>query len=163
MADPEQLKKMALDLIQQQSTMALATAREQQAWAAPVYYVFYKGAFYFFSDSRSRHILEALESNQASATIYPCADSWQGIRGVQMSGLIQSAGVGLTAIQALRSYIAKFPFTKEFFEPGQALDLENFAKRFRVRFYRLVPDSVFYLDNQIKFGFREEIVLQASF
>jgi uncharacterized protein YhbP (UPF0306 family) len=159
MTDPQKLKQMALDLIKEQSTMALATARENQAWAAPVYYVFHKGNFYFFSDSQSRHIREAHESENVSAAIYPYADTWQGIRGLQMSGRIRSAGAGLTAIQALRAYIAKFPFTKEFFEPGQPLDLENFGKRFRVRFYRLEPDLIFYLDNHIKFGFREEIDL----
>jgi uncharacterized protein YhbP (UPF0306 family) len=159
MADDQELKKLAVALVHQQSTMTLATAGDNAAWAAPVYYVFYKGSFFFFSDPESRHIREALANDQAASVIYPVADTWQGIRGIQMSGRIRAVGASFTGIQAVRAYIEKFPFTKDFFEPGQALDLANFGKRFRVKLYRFDPHLVFYLDNQIRFGFREEIRL----
>jgi uncharacterized protein YhbP (UPF0306 family) len=159
MTDNLDLKEKALELINQQSTMTLATALNNIAWAAPVYYVFYKSAFFFFSDPSSRHIYEATQSNQASAAIYPYADTWQGIKGIQMTGCIRQLAPGVTAIQAIRAYTRKFSFTKDFFEPGQSLNLENFIKRFKVRFYRLDPQIVYYLDNQIKFGFREVIAL----
>lgn len=142
--------------------MALATAGDRQAWVAPVYYVFHSGAFYFFSDPQSRHIREALESHLAAATIYPQADTWKGIRGIQMSGCIRPTGVGLTAMTALGAYVAKYPFTREFFDPGQTMDLENFSRRFKVKFYRLEPEVVYYLDNQIEFGFREKITLDEN-
>jgi uncharacterized protein YhbP (UPF0306 family) len=159
MTDDQNLKKQALELINGQSTMTLATALDNIAWAAPVYYVFYTSAFFFFSDPASRHIAEAEQSGQVSAAIYAHADTWQGIRGIQMSGRIRQLPPGLTAIQAIRAYTRKFSFTEDFFEPGQALNLENFIKRFKVRFYRLDPEIVYYLDNQIKFGFREEVKL----
>lgn len=157
--DAQDVNRLARELIDEQSTMTLATARENTAWAAPVYYVFYKSAFFFFSDPASRHIAEALESRQASAAIYPYADSWQGIKGIQMSGTIRQLSPGFTAVQAIRAYTRKFPFTTDFFEPGQAMNLENFIKRFKVRFYRLDPDIIYYLDNSIKFGFREAVEL----
>jgi len=159
MADEHDLNEQALSLINAQSTMALATAKNGCAWAAPVYFVFHKSAFYFFSSPDSRHISEALDSGQASATIYPVVDTWQDIKGIQMTGHLQFAGMGLNALQALHAYTAKFPFVKTFFKPGQALKLENFAKQFRVRFYRFIPDLVYYLDNQIEFGFREAVSL----
>jgi uncharacterized protein len=159
MKDNPELKRQALELVNQQSTMTLATARDNTAWAAPVYYVFYQSAFFFFSDPESRHILEAMESKQASAAIYPYADTWQGIKGIQMTGAIRQMTPGVTAVQAIRAYTRKFAFTREFFDAGQALNLENFVKRFKVRFYRLDPRIVYYLDNQIKFGFRERIAL----
>jgi uncharacterized protein YhbP (UPF0306 family) len=159
MAESAQLKEKARELIDRLSTMALSTASQNQSWTAPVYYVFHGKAFYFFSDPQSRHICEALASGHVSAAIYPYADTWQGIRGIQMSGEIQSVGAGLTAVKAVRAYIAKFSFTKEFFEPGQALDMESFTKRFKVRLYRLEPNLIYYLDNEIKFGFREKIFL----
>jgi uncharacterized protein YhbP (UPF0306 family) len=159
MADKHHLNRMAVSLINAQSTMALATAKNSHAWAAPVYFVFHKSAFYFFSSPESRHIAEAMDSEQASAAIYPVADTWQDIKGIQMSGRIRSAGKGLGALQALHAYTVKFPFTKTFFKPGQALNLENFAKQFRVGFYRFTPDLVYYLDNQIEFGFREAVTL----
>jgi uncharacterized protein YhbP (UPF0306 family) len=162
MTDQQALDTLALSLVNEQSTMALATARGDHAWTAPVYFVFHNSAFYFFSSPESRHINEATDSGQASAAIYPSVRSWQEIKGIQMSGRIQSAGLGLTSLQAIRAYIAKFPFTKEFFEPGQDLNLENFAKRFRVSLYRFDPDQIFYMDNQIKFGYRVEVTLHSA-
>jgi uncharacterized protein YhbP (UPF0306 family) len=159
MIEKHRLNEMALALINSQSTMSLATARDSRAWAAPVYYVYFKTAFYFFSSPDSRHITEAMDCEEVSAAIYPAGTSWQDIKGIQMSGAIKKAGFGFTAIGALRAYNIKYPFTKEFFEPGEALDLKNFEKRFKVRFYRFDPSLIYYLDNQIKFGFRTEVDL----
>jgi uncharacterized protein len=153
------LKTLAVELINSQSTMALATAAGGEAWAAPVYYVFYRGVFYFFSAPDSRHIQEGTANKQASATIYPFVTSWKEIRGIQMSGSIRKVKPGITAIKAVRAYVDKYPFTREFFDPGQDLDLENFGNKFRVRLYRFDPHFVYYLDNRIKFGFRDTIEL----
>ena len=49
--DQKELKALAMGLIDEQSTVTLATCRENVAWAAPVYYVFLKSAFYFFFGS----------------------------------------------------------------------------------------------------------------
>ncbi len=100
-----------------------------------------------------------MESGQAAATIYPFVSSWKDIRGIQVAGRIKKAGPGLKALQAVRAYIGKYPFTREFFDPGQKLDLESFGERFRVRFYRFQPELVYYMDNKIRFGFREAIQL----
>ena len=88
--DDQALKKLAVDLIEEQSTMTLATAKGDVAWSAPVYYVFFKSCFYFFSDPTSRHIQESLASGQASCSIYANASSWQEIRGIQMSGHMET-------------------------------------------------------------------------
>ncbi len=159
MSEEHDLRVLARELIQSQSTMALATAGEGGPWAAPVYYVFYDKAFYFFSAPDSRHIRESTGNRPVSAAIYPFVSSWREIRGIQMSGRIHKVGPGLRAVRAVRAYTEKYPFTREFFDPAQDLDLEGFAKRFRVRFYRFDPELVYYLDNKIEFGFREEVGL----
>jgi uncharacterized protein len=154
----KELKTLAAYLIEEQSTMTLATAGPEGPWAAPIYYTFFGSAFYFFSDPSSRHIEESLESGQASAAVFAQASSsWQDIRGLQMSGVVQAVSAGPTAVRAIRSYLRKFPFTKEFFKLGDLIDLNAFSKRFRVRLYRFEPDLVYYLDNSIKFGFRERV------
>ncbi|HYA40597.1 MAG TPA: pyridoxamine 5'-phosphate oxidase family protein [Syntrophobacteraceae bacterium] len=155
----KELKSLAVYLIEEQSTMTLATASARGPWAAPIYYTFLGSAFYFFSDPSSRHIVDSLESGRASAAIFAQASSWQDIRGLQMSGVVQAVSVGATALRAVRSYLRKFPFTTEFFKPGDTIDLNAFADRFRVRLYRFKPDLVYYLDNSIKFGFREKVHL----
>ena len=159
MTDELHLHALATELIESQSTMALATAGNGEAWAAPVYYVFYKGGFYFFSAPDSRHIMESMENAQASATIYPFVSSWKEIRGIQMSGSIEAVSVSLEAIAAVRAYLKKFPFTGDFFSSHEDLDLAAFAKRFNVKLYRFKPNLIFYVDNGIRFGFRESITI----
>lgn len=154
----EKLKDLALTLIAQQKTMTLATAKGGAAWAAPVYYFFLNSSFYFFSAPDSRHIQESSQSRQASAAIHAAATTWREIRGIQMAGLIQPAPPGPTAIKVFGAYLKRFHLTKEFFEGDASFDLESFARRFRVKLYKLKPTEVYYLDNQIRFGFRGRIL-----
>ncbi len=154
-----ELNELARRLVAGENTMTIATAKKNQAWAAPVYYVFVKSSFYFLSNPKSRHIAEALHSGQASSTIYVPASTWNEIRGLQMTGCIKVVTGGLEAIQVLRAYLKKYPFTKSFFNKNAPLDLESFAERFGVKLYRFIPTLVYYLDNQIRFAFRTEVTL----
>ena len=142
--------------------MTLATSLNAEAWAAPVYYVYHNFGFYFLSDPKSRHIREALESGQVSVAIHAPSFEWREIRGMQMSGQIEHVSGKIEALKAIGAYLKKFPFTKEFFTPGVALDLAAFESRFRVRLYRFSPSLTYYLDNKISFGFREKVVLNGS-
>ena len=153
-------QSLALNLIEEQHTMTLATAAELGPWAAPVYYAFLESAFYFFSNSSSRHIEESLQSRRASAAIFAQVPRWRDIRGLQMSGAVEAVPPGPTALRAIRSYLKKFPFTADFFNPSELIDLNAFSNRFRVSLYRFTPDLVYYLDNSIRFGFREEVHLK---
>ncbi len=155
----KQLETLAIGLIGEQSTMTLATCSENVAWAAPVYYVFLKSAFYFFSDPASRHILEASESGQASGAIHGFASGWQEIRGIQMTGCIETLSMGFESAEVIRIYLKKFQFTKELFSSGVALNLDAFTSRFRVKLYKLKPTLIYYLDNSFRFGFRERVML----
>lgn len=137
--------------------MTISTALGNTPWAAPVYYVHRNFNFFFFSDPNSRHIREAIESEKASAAIFHPASTWKEIRGIQMSGSITHLSPGLEAIRAIRSYLQKFPFTGDFFDSANAINLEAFVKRFHVRLYVFRPALLYYQDNSIRFGFREEI------
>ena len=155
----QELNELARRLVAEQNTLTLATAEGDTAWAAPVYYVFLKSSFYFLSSPNSRHITEALKSSRASASMHATASTWEEIRGLQMAGRIRVVNPGLDAIQVLRAYLKKYPFTKEFFKENISLDLDTFAQRFGVKLYRFIPTLVYYLDNQIRFAFREEVTL----
>jgi len=76
-----------------------------------------------------------------------------------MSGRIQKVTAGREAAQVLRAYLAKYPFTREFFPKNSPLDLTNFSERFGVRLYTFIPALVYYLDNRIRFAFRAEVEL----
>jgi len=153
------LKEKALVVIDKQSTMTLATAARSEAWAAPVYYVYHKSGFYFFSSPESRHIKESLAVGNAASAIFTPASSWQEIRGLQMSGVVQTTSAGWSALTAVTAYLKKFPFTREFFSQTDRIDLEAFSEKFHVRLYRFMPSRVLYQDNSIQFGFREEVIL----
>ena len=157
--DGQELSELAGRLAAEQTTMTLATASKDVAWAAPVYYVFYKSTFYFLSDPKSRHIQEALQSGQSSSAIHAAASTWHEIKGLQMTGTIEPVEGGLEALQALKEYLKKYPFTREFFGKTASLDLSSFTERFGVRLYRFIPAMVYYLDNQIRFAFREAVKL----
>jgi uncharacterized protein YhbP (UPF0306 family) len=152
-----ELSALAGHLAAEQTTMTLATARSDTAWAAPVYYVFFKSAFYFLSSPDSRHITEAFETQQASSAVHASGASWQEIRGLQMSGIIQPVEGRLEAFQVLRVYLKRFPFTKDFFNKSTSMDLKSFWNRFGVKLYRFKPSKAYYLDNRIRFAFRAEV------
>ena len=97
--EDQELRRLAENLIQKQTTMALATAQGNVAWAAPIYYVYLRSCFYFFSEQDSRHIQDSLASDQASSAIFVDASTWQEIRGIQMSGTIEPVSAGLEALQ----------------------------------------------------------------
>jgi uncharacterized protein YhbP (UPF0306 family) len=155
----EELRKLAEELIGEQNTMTFSTAVKDMAWAAPVYYANLGFRFYFFSDPASRHIQEATASRQAAAAIFHQSSTWKEIRGIQMTGTLEPMFPGLESLRALRAYLKKFSFTQEFFGSGEKLDLDGFAKRFRVRLYRFKPDLFYYMDNRIRFSFREKLEL----
>jgi hypothetical protein len=155
----DELKQRAEGLIREQNTVTFATASENIPWAASVYYANRGFRLYFFSDPTSRHIQEALKAKQIAGAIFYPASTWREIRGIQTTGVIEPLSPGIEALQALRSYLKKFPFTEDFFHSGQKMDLEGFAKRFKVRFYRFQPTLLYYLDNRIHFSFREKVRL----
>jgi uncharacterized protein YhbP (UPF0306 family) len=153
----EELTALAGGLAAEQTTMTLATARGDAAWAAPVYYVFFKSGFYFLSAPESRHIKEALENDRVSSAVHASGASWQEIRGLQMSGSIHPVEGRLEAFQVLRIYLKRFPFTKDFFKKNTNMDPDSFWERFGVKLYQFKPAIVYYLDNRIRFAFREVV------
>jgi len=155
----QQIRDFAQQLVEEQNTMTIATALKDMAWAAPVYYASIEFDFYFFSDPASRHIKESMQNGQASAAIFAAALTWKDIRGVQMSGSISQRSPGLASLRALRAYLKKFPFTKEFFTGDQQLTLDAFIKTFRVHLYRFRPTLLYYVDNKIRFSFRQKVHL----
>ena len=157
--DADTLKALALALLNEQSTLTLATARVDVPWAAPVYYINRDFDCFFFSSPDSRHIKEAIGNRKAAGTVFAPGITWQAIKGLQMSGGIQPQRPNLTTARLVKRYVEKFSFTLDFFKSGQPLDLDAFQRRFNVNLYRFRPATVYYLDNRIGFGFRKKIAL----
>ena len=153
----EDYRQAALALIQSESTLTLATADESGPWSAPVYHICLNGSFFFFSSPQSRHIRQAMDSGQASASLFRQADSWQAIRGIQMTGTVERIRSAALSLKTITLYLKRFPFTREFFEDNPAPDLEAFFSRFKARLYAFTPTKVYYIDNRFGFGTRQRI------
>lgn len=153
----EDVRQAALALIHGQSTLTLATAAEAGPWSAPVYYVCLDDRFYFFSSPQSRHIQQAVESRRAAASLFHQADSWQAIRGIQMTGTVQRIRSVVLSLKAITIYLKRFPFTREFFPDDPTPDLDAFFARFKARLYAFTPTEVYYIDNRFGFGTRQPI------
>ena len=156
---PDEVALRAVDMINSQNTMTIATSDGGYAWAAPVYYVYDRRAFYYFSDPGSRHVQEGLSAGESSAAIHAPSSEWRDICGIQMSGKIERIPLGRESVSAFGAYLKKYPFCKEFLSPGSVLNLETFVGRFKAKLYKFTPDRVYYQDNRIKFGHRELVDL----
>lgn len=141
-----------------QRAMTLGTA-DPGPWAAPVYYLFRDGRFYFFSSASSRHVESALRSGVCAAAVFRDADDWREIEGLQMEGSVVEIMPGDGAAQVFGAYVERFPSVISFFDG--AFGLEEFQDRFRSRLYAFVPSRVLYTNNRDGFGRRIEVQLSA--
>jgi uncharacterized protein YhbP (UPF0306 family) len=148
---------LVMRLIQTQRTLVLATV-DPEPWSAPVYYVYQRKRFYFFSGKGSRHVSAALASGQCAGAIFRDSDDWQGIEGLQMGGKVEAVPLGVEAIEAFRAYIKRFPTVKEFFIDA-VFDFGQFLDRFRTQLHVFVPEHMFYLNNKMGLGKRHEVHL----
>jgi uncharacterized protein YhbP (UPF0306 family) len=137
--------------------MTLASQGEEGVWAAAVFYANDGFGIYFLSSPASRHCRNLERNPRVSAAIHEdCAD-WREIKGVQLEG-IACVLAGTEEEQARRLYGAKFPVVGEI-ERAPAAIVKALA---RVRWYRLVADRLYFIDNSAGFGHRDEIELRPA-
>ncbi len=140
--------------------MTIATCSCKGPWSAPVYYVFKKKVFYFFSNSRSRHIIDAViqieksENNiMAGVSIFSDSSCFDDIKGLQMNGRIERVLKQREAVAAAGDYIKKFKM-----DIGKKDALQFIIQHFHASFYKFIPEIVYYMDNRIKFGLSKKIM-----
>lgn len=153
------LTQKALKLLHSQHILTLATESAGTPWAAPVYYVLSNKALYFFSKPEARHIVNSQGGRAAAGEVHEAAKGWSDIRGLQMEGVIEEGGMSLSAASAYALYISRFSFIKEMGKTplAQAASLEALEASFKTVWYKFIPSTVYYLDNSIRFGYRERV------
>lgn len=152
------LQRRAFQLATEQRTMVLATtSADAIPWAAPVYFVFYRKDFFFFSNPNARHTLHCLTRPVASAAIFQDGDSFKNICGLQMQGRIQKIEYSPVALGVFLAYLEKFKFINFFSDSGRPIDLHTFFERFNASMYRFSPEEIYCQDNSISFGYRQRI------
>jgi hypothetical protein len=154
---PEQLSEQVRSYLGEHNVMTLASHGDEGVWAAAVFYANDGFAIYFLSSPDSRHGRNLSSNARASAAVHADYSDWKEIKGVQMEGLV-SVLSGEEAEIARRVYGAKFPVVGKL-EQAPASIVEALAK---VRWYRLNPERLYFIDNSAGFGHRDEIDLHLS-
>lgn len=155
------LTKKALELLHSQHILTLATCDGKTPWASSVYYVLSNKAFYFFSNPESRHIVNSREGRVVAGDVHDPSSGWSDIRGVQMEGVIEEGGFDLASTSAYALYIGRFAFIREMGKMplSPMMSLAAFESSFKAAWYKFVPSTIYYLDNSIRFGYREAVEL----
>ena len=148
------LPQAVTDYLAGHHVMTLATQGAEGPWAAAVFYAGDGCSLIFLSSPASRHCRNLVLDPRCAATIQEDYVDWAVIKGIQLEGRVEELQ-GPEEIRARKLYGEKFPVigagTKAVPAIAQALA--------KVRWFRLVPRSLCFIDNSQGFGHREEIDL----
>jgi uncharacterized protein len=155
MADP--LKQQILEYLLSHNTMTLATCSGDVPWAATVFYASDEFTLYFFSSPDSRHIQNLSANPRVAVTIQEDYKDWRAIKGIQLEGRAVLVDGVLEKAKAMAIYARQYgDVIKLFTDPASGVFYKAFLK---VRFYRVEPERLFFIDNQQGFGKRQEFDL----
>lgn len=156
--DSEQLRRSILDYLETHNVMTIASCQENVPWAAAVFYASDEFDLYFFSNPKSRHGVNMAANSVVSAAIHEDYHDWRAIRGIQLEGRAERLRSLKLQARFWEVYLKKFPFVKQFFQAGGLRDVLQ-AKLTGIRLYRIVPNTVYYIDNSRGFGRRDRLDL----
>lgn len=139
--------------------MVLATEENNVPWTAPVYYVYLRPNFYFFSSPKARHIRQAAPDKMAAASIFIDSDRWQEIQGLQMNGSVSEVKKRSERMRAAARFLVKFPFARPFLHPDEAEPKATPSVAEKVRLYAFIPTEIHYVNNRLGFGKRFPVSL----
>jgi len=153
---PEAFHLAARRLLDEVTTMTVATCAGGIPWASDVYFAPDGYDLVFFSSPDSRHGRNLAAHPVCAATVHPLAATWREIRGLQIEGEVHLADTLAAKTRALAAYLGKFPFARELMaHPGEAA-----SKMARVSAHVFRPRRIRYLDNALGFGARYAVCLK---
>ena len=148
------LPQAVADYLAGHHVMTLATQGPDGPWAAAVFYAGDGCSLIFLSSPNTRHCRNLAFDARCAATIQEDCRDWTQIKGIQLEGrVIELQGDEERRAQAL--YGEKFPVVGPLAKVPPAI-VKALAK---VRWYRLVPERLHFIDNSKGFGHRDEIDL----
>lgn len=154
----EALKQQIHSYMETHNTMTLGTCQGDIPWAATVFYASEGFRFYFFSAPDSRHCQNLTANPRVAVTIQEDYHDWRQIKGIQLEGKVVAVDSLIEKGKALAVYARKYPeVIKIFTDPSSGAFYRAFLK---VKFYCVVPDRIFYIDNEQGFGKRQELIVR---
>ena len=153
----DNLKQQILDYLHSHNTMTLATCAGDSPWAATVFYASEEFRLYFFSSPESRHCQNLAANPHVAVTVQEDYQDWREIKGIQLEGKVVAVESVLEKAKAMTAYARKYPTViKLFTNPASGVFYKAFLK---VKFYCVMPERVFYIDNEQGFGKRQELAV----
>lgn len=144
----DETRERIIAYLQAHNTMTLATESKSIPFACSLFYVNDGLDLYFVSEAKTRHALNLAENFSVGVTISEDHRDWRAIQGIQLDGTCEMLGAIETA-RPLALYAKKFPFVAQL---GAAMA--------KVKFFKITPRWVRFVDNTRGFGFKEEIDLK---
>ena len=153
------LKQQVLSYLETHNTMTLGTCLGDVPWAATVFYASDDLRLYFFSVPDSRHCQNLAANPRVAVTVQEDYHDWQKIKGIQLEGTAILVDSIIEKAKAMAVYARKYPeVIRLFTNPASGLFYKAFLK---VKFYCVVPQKLFFIDNEEGFGKRQELVIDA--
>ena len=153
------LKQQVLSYLETHNTMTLGTCSGDVPWAATVFYASDDVRLYFFSVPDSRHCQNLAANPRVAVTVQEDYHDWQRIKGIQLEGTAILVDSIIEKAKAMAVYARKYPeVIKLFTNPASGMFYKAFLK---VKFYCVVPQRLFFIDNEQGFGKRQELVIGA--
>ena len=140
--------------LQNHHVATLATCGNDSPWAAAVFYANDGNTLFFLSSPNSRHCRDLLQNSNVAVTIQDNCTDWLKIKGVQIEGIATEI-FGDEENLARRLYGKKFPVVGMLAQAPAAI-VKALAK---VRWYKIVPERLYFIDNSHGLGSRKEICL----
>jgi uncharacterized protein len=151
----EELKRRILQYMDDHNTMTLATSDKDAPWAATVFYASDGFKLYFFSAPDSRHCQNLAANPRVAVTIQEDYHDWRQIKGIQLEGRVAAVDSLIEKGKAMTAYARKYPDVIKIFTDPQSGGL--YKAFLKVKFYRVAPERVFFIDNEQGFGKRQEL------
>lgn len=137
--------------------MTIATQGDAGPWAAAVFYVHDGEGLVFLSSPGSRHCRNLAQDPRSAATVQDECEQWSEIKGIQLEGRVAELQ-GEEESLARKRYAQRFPIARGL-DNAAAPIVKALAQ---VRWYRLVPERVRFIDNSRGFGHRDEFALTSG-
>ena len=151
------LKQQVLSYLETHNTMTLGTCSGDVPWAATVFYASDDLRLYFFSVPDSRHCQNLAANPRVAVTVQEDYHDWRKIKGIQLEGTAILVDSIIEKAKAMAVYARKYPeVIKLFTNPASGLFHKAFLK---VKFYCVIPEKLFFIDNEQGFGKRQELAI----
>ncbi|RZI43734.1 pyridoxamine 5'-phosphate oxidase [Herbaspirillum sp. HC18] len=149
------MKEKVQAYLREHNVATIATSGED-VWASAVFYVNDGYTFYFLSSPATRHCRNLAANARVALTVQEDTADWAAIKGVQAEGIAAEIS-GSEEERARKLYGQKFPLVGKLAQAPAAI-VKAMAK---VRWYKVVPTRLYFIDNSAGFGHRDEIDLSA--